>query len=294
MYLDTDLWNALFCQKVDPGDLMERLDARGACLAFSSHNLYEIAKSFHETKATTKAKGKELVAFLTAFFNDPVEHPVESSDLLKAEAFAHKFLRAPFASEIFVKASATNLFKQESRALLKEPLRSDIADFISKRKMKTRNLRVNQMEHLGSRPALSARLKVIPREQLKSFLDAESTSSQALRILDFHLRHVLPGLPSGELRRLSNMLLHSGSAPFAHGLIRSALYMNWRAANHGGLAPDVPDDMYHILNATYCDIYATGEAKQSHAIDLLASRTLFRAYPWSESVAINDWLVSLV
>jgi len=168
IYLDTDIWNALFCQNVRPANLMERLARRNAGLAFSSHNLFEIAKSFHETKAETRAKGKKLVAFLSEFFDGPIEHPVETGQLLIAEAKAHKFLRAPFADEIFVKASDTNLFRQESQALLSEPLRPDIADFIAKRKLKVQNLRIGCMGNLASRPALSDRLKAIPAENLES------------------------------------------------------------------------------------------------------------------------------
>lgn len=291
IYLDTNLWNELFFQKIDPADLMKRLKGRHACLAFSSHNLYEIAKSFHETNAATRAKGKELVAFLLAFLDGPVEHPVEGTELLRLEANALRFLRAPSPSEVFVKASATNRFRQQARELLKGPLRPDAADFISKWKLMVRNLRVAQMDRLDGMPALSASLKA---QHLKSFLAAESTSLQAVLILDFHLHNVLPGLRPGELRRLSHTLVHSGSASYARGVVRATLYGNWRAANHDGLAADVFDDIHHILTATYCDIYATGEAKQSYALDLLASKTLFRAYPWDGSVSIDDWLASLV
>jgi hypothetical protein len=294
IYLDTDLWNTLFYQKVDPDELMQRLREEGAYLAFGSHNLYEIAKSFHRTKNQTKTKGKELVAFLMKFFEGPILHPIESGELLKAEANVNKFMREPFADEIFVKAQETNLFKAESQALLQEPLRPDIADFIENRKMKVADLRTNQMARLANRPTLLARLKAVASKHLKTFLQNESQSAQALRILDFHLHHVFPALPLGLVREVSNILLNSGIAPFTHSLIRTTLYMNWRAANYGGLASDVPDDMYHVLNATYRDIYATGEAAQSYAIDLLASKTTFRAYPQDKSVAIDDWLVGLI
>jgi hypothetical protein len=293
IYLDTDLWNTLFYQKIDPGNLMQRLLERNAYLAFSSHNLYEIAKSFHGTRARTKAKGKDLVAFLMNFFNGSIQHPIESGELLKVEANVNKFMRPPFANEIFVKADETNLFKAESQALLQEPLRSDIANFIANRKMKVADLRTNQMTRLANSPSLLARLKAIPSNDLKSFLENESKSLQALRMLDFHLHNVFPDLRFGALRELSNILLHSGIAPFTQSLIRATLYMNWRAANSGGLASDIPDDMYHMLNATYCDVYATGEAAQRYAIDLLASKTSFRNYPRRAAVAIDNWLVSL-
>jgi hypothetical protein len=78
IYLDTDLWNALFYQKIDPGNLMQRLLERNAYLTFSSHNLYEIAKSFLGTKTRTKAKGQDLVAFLMNFFDGSIQHPIDN------------------------------------------------------------------------------------------------------------------------------------------------------------------------------------------------------------------------
>jgi hypothetical protein len=293
IYLDTDLWNILFFENIDPADLMGRLDAKGACLVFSSHNLYEIAKSFHRAESQTRAKGKKLVGFLLKFFESTIQHPVESGELLKAEANTNKFVRGVFKDEVFVKASATNLFKDEANALLQVQLPADIDEFISQRKAKVANLRTNQKNHLADRPHLVARLKGIPPHGLSTFLASESLSSQGLRILDHHLRAVFPDLPPVNARELSNVLLNSGVAPFTHSLVRSTLYMNWRAANYGGLPPDIPDDMYHMLGATYCDVYATGEAKQSYAKELLASKTLFGSYPRDGSVAIEDWLDSL-
>jgi hypothetical protein len=294
IYLDTDLWNKLFYQNADPENLMDRLRARGANLVFSSHNLYEIAKSFHRTKVETKVKGKELVNFLLKFFAGTIQHPVESGELLKAEASANKFGRGVFESEVFVKASATNLFSDEAKALLQEELRPDIDEFISQRKEKLGNLRIKQMNHLANRPDLVARMKEIPSEGLTAYLLSESRSRRSLKVLDYHVRNVLPDLSPVMVRELSNVLLNSGAAPFTHSLVRATLYMNWRAANYGGLPTDIPDDMYHMLGATYCDVYATGEANQRYAKELIASDTLFQSYPRNGAVTVDDWLESLV
>jgi hypothetical protein len=36
-------------------------------------------------------------------------------------------------------------------------------------------------------------------------------------------------------------------------------YYNWRCARHGSNRPDLIDDMFHVLNATYCDVYVSKE-----------------------------------
>jgi hypothetical protein len=294
IYLDTDMWNALFYQGVNPPDLMRSLQAKGSCLVFSSHNLYEIAKSFHGTRAQTKSRGVKLVEFLLNFFDGAVEHPVDHAELLRTEVNTNKLLRGAFKDEVFVKASGTDFFKSESKGLLGEPLRTDIDAFISNRKGKVEDLRNNQKNHFAKHPELADRLRSISRENLSAFLTTESRSSQGLKILEFHLRNVIPGLPPLVGRELANILVHSGVAPFTHSLVRATLYTNWRAANYGALAGDVPDDMYHMLGATYCDLYATGEAKQIYAKDLLASKTRFASYPWDQSISTDDWLVGLV
>jgi hypothetical protein len=227
------------------------------------------------------------------FFHGPILHPIELGELLRVEANVSKFLRAPFTDEIFVKSHETNLFKTEAQALLQDPLRPDIDGFIASRKTKIQDLRTGQMARLAAKPALLARLKTIERKDLNKFLDRELHSAQALRILDFHLHHVFPRLPTAMLRELSLILLDSGIALFTHSLLRATFYMNWRAANYGGFASDVPDDMYHMLSATYCDIYATGEARQRYAIDLLASKTSFKAYPGRKTIELVEWLVTL-
>lgn len=49
------------------------------------------------------------------------------------------------------------------------------------------------------------------------------------------------------------------------------LFSNWRCANTDSVPRDLVDDMYHVLNASYCSIYATADANQMKYASLLPS-----------------------
>jgi hypothetical protein len=75
--------------------------------------------------------------------------------------------------------------------------------------------------------------------------------------------------------------------------VRSNLYSNWRAANRGSNPADLLDDVLHVLQAIYCEIYATGEAKQAeYASLILTPNTTVAIY--DQSVPVDQWLLSLV
>ena len=69
-------------------------------------------------------------------------------------------------------------------------------------------------------------------------------------------------------------------------------YYNWRCATRGSNRFDLMDDMLHVLQATYCDIYATAEAKQSEYASHLLARTRVEIY--GRQTPIDRWLETLL
>jgi hypothetical protein len=79
---------------------------------------------------------------------------------------------------------------------------------------------------------------------------------------------------------------------FSRGVVRADLYYNWRCANRGSNPPDLIDDMFHVLNATYCDVYATKDKKQlEYAGLMLTADTRVEIYT---SGPVDQWLLGLV
>jgi hypothetical protein len=87
-------------------------------------------------------------------------------------------------------------------------------------------------------------------------------------------------------------VLLAQSKRFAKGVVRSDLYYNWRCANRGSEPKDLIDDMYHVLNAVYCDVYATREEGQAEYAPLtLSPKTKVAIYAGGR---IDQWIESLV
>ncbi len=56
IYLDTNLWNALYDQNVVPAEFVGRLSEEGAHLSPGIHIFYELAKTFRSVKPTGQAR----------------------------------------------------------------------------------------------------------------------------------------------------------------------------------------------------------------------------------------------
>jgi hypothetical protein len=46
IYLDTNIWNALCDQNVDPKSMVTALAAKSSAIVFGSHNVFELAKTW--------------------------------------------------------------------------------------------------------------------------------------------------------------------------------------------------------------------------------------------------------
>jgi hypothetical protein len=68
---------------------------------------------------------------------------------------------------------------------------------------------------------------------------------------------------------------------------------NWRCANRGSVPKDLIDDMYHVLNAVYCDVYASAEAGQAEYAHLLLTPAT-RVAIYDKLLPVDEWMVNLV
>jgi hypothetical protein len=135
-------------------------------------------------------------------------------------------------------------------------------------------------------------LKSIPPVQLDQWLHAEGTSKAGVKILAVHIEGRFPEVPEVQTLEYATALLAPSPKRFARGVVRSDLYYNWRCANRGSVPKDLIDDMYHVLNAVYCDVYATAERGQTeYAHMILTPQTKVAVYPGG--TPIDDWIESL-
>jgi len=95
---------------------------------------------------------------------------------------------------------------------------------------------------------------------LSQFLDKESRDITGRRLLAKYLSDIFPTfnmeLPFAP-EEFAVRLLKSTSNRVAHAIVRSDIYQNWRAARGETVRRCVPDDSYHVVNASYCDVFVT-------------------------------------
>jgi hypothetical protein len=82
-------------------------------------------------------------------------------------------------------------------------------------------------------------------------------------------------------------------ANVSRAIVRADLYSNWRCANRDSNPRDLVDDMLHVLQAVYSDIYATAEPKQSDYASLLLTPSTKVAI-YDNNTRIDQWLLTLV
>lgn len=74
-------------------------------------------------------------------------------------------------------------------------------------------------------------------------------------------------------------------------MVRSDLYLNWRYCQRGALGKDIPDDNYHGVNASYCDVFGTTDPGLAHYMSHVLTKTKVELYPKDTSVA--SWLLAI-
>ena len=111
-------------------------------------------------------------------------------------------------------------------------------------------------------------------------------------LLTAHIGRQFREVPAEEAVEWASALLTSPVGRAARGLVRSDLYYNWRCANRDSNPKDLIDDMYHVLNSVYCDVYTSQEeGQEEYAGLLLTANTKVAIHDGQTSV--DRWLCGL-
>jgi hypothetical protein len=149
-----------------------------------------------------------------------------------------------------------------------------------------------QAAHLDQRPELRQRLKRVAAQDLKGWMRTETVLVQGVALLVGHIRRQFPEAHPLEALLFATRLLESPACRLAKALVGADLYYNWRCANRGSNRKDLVDDMYHVLNAIYCDAYATKERGHAeYAGMLLTAETRVAIYDGQQPV--GKWIEAL-
>src|SRR5258708_6497506 len=291
IYLDTNLWNALCDQAVEPDEFIHRLASKNAYLAPGIHIFYELTKTFRSSDSQVQDRGKKLLSYFRTFVEGNTHCVKDNMELLAAEMWALK-LRTPNVEGFLSKEDRAKV-SQEAHKLASGQVDERAVKFLQEQREFASTTRSNQIDHLKNRADTKDRLKAVSPENFEQWLQNEVTSHVGTALLTFHIVGRFPEIPIGEAAEYASALLAPPSKRFARGVVRSDLYYNWRCAHRDSVPIDLIDDMYHVLNSVYCDVYATAEKGQAeYAHLLLTSNTKVAIY--ADASPVGQWIESLV
>jgi hypothetical protein len=286
IYPDTNIWSYLAQLPVDEAKLIQGLADKNATLVLSAHTVYELARTFTGKSGTDV--GVSLFSSLKRFLEAGLACSIEFRQMIIRECHAMENQLGEINTLLDVDDAA--VVASEVSKLADGKAEQIVEDFIKKRTKEATDTRADQRSHFDNRDELKRKLKAVAPGDLSAWLDSEVMSSSGSEILFQHLKRILGVGPTPEY---ASAVLHYPTSHACRALVRGDLYSNWRAGNRGSNPADLLDDMVHVLQAIYSDVYVTADTKQTeYASLLLTSRTTVVIY--DRSVAVNDYLVRIV
>jgi hypothetical protein len=287
IYFDTNIWNISCDQGIEPEVLLEGLDKQGSTLVIGQNATDELSKTFLKLKSHERAK--ILFSHLQAYMNaglrcvakDVSEMFVAEMWALKGAENSDKFLAGQDVLKI------NDLISQLARGELPE-------GFLAGLEAKTSRAREDKdrtATSLRDQPMLKDELLSIDESRFPNWLKEQLKSNQAIRLLVEKLGLRFPTIATTELFEYARALINNKSR-LAIGMLRADFYYSWRCARRGSNRGDLLDDLYHVLNASYCDVYATAEVKQSQYTGLILHSTRTAIYDQNNQL-LDKWLISI-
>jgi hypothetical protein len=282
IYPDTTIWNRLLDEAVDPAALRTQLHERGLDIAYSSHVLYELSKAFEGTRLSSRQKAPELFRRFKSFLEQDFLYVRQNVSILKDEAKAADgeiCAVQPFGGEEY------SLFRARVERLSGGALDSQTAFAIAYRKKQVQALRTSVTQ------GTSAKLAQLARIDLEPFIRKLMGQQISRNILKFHLANLYIIESGSDLTRVAKKILRTRSYRVAHTFVKTDLFLTWRKERNGTLRRDAADDVYHLVNASYCDIYCTSDKDQNDYVPAVLPDVKFAYY--DQTKPISDWLCGL-
>lgn len=240
-----------------------------------------MAKSFRGSRPRTRQRAPGLFSRFRSFVEQGFPYIRQNVSILRDEILAAdgKISRVqPFNGLEY------GLFRNRV-----ERLSNGILDSQTEFAMEFRKNQVMELRKTVS-PFRSSRLAQLAQMDLETFINQLWGEKLARDILKVHLANVHDSGSGADLTRLAKRMLR-GVYPVAHAFVRTDLFLNWRKERSGALRRDAADDVYHLVNASYCDIYGTSDSDQNEYAAIVLPDVKFSYY--DRETLLADWLSSL-
>lgn len=293
IYADTNIWNALCDQTVDPERLAASLAAKGSRLVLSYHTVFELLKTFRGSGEQTRQRAAKLFSFLRDYLS--LNRVMCVHEILEVLGFEMSALvgRIP-APNPFVPKEALGEMISEVNRLAAGEFSPQAESFVNERVSLSSAARSGQKDHSAKRVDMTRKLRSIAPDRLETWLDASTAQAtpEGIALLSDKIRYRFKEASDWDSLQYANALMNSPTLRSGKALVRADLYYNWRCANRGSNPKDLFDDMYHVLGAIYCDCYVTKEPAQAEYAHLLLTRAT-RVRIYKAETPINTWLESV-
>jgi hypothetical protein len=289
IYLDTNLWNELLKQRVDPVRLVSSLKGSGARLVLSDEVIYELARALLTDPGDEQA-GIELFSLLREFI--ALDTPVmkDNMALIAAEMQAVQWLM----SEIhpFITAGDYDVVRAMVDRLALGEIPSDVTERIDHRLALRSTDRVGQARFFQQKPEVRLAYSAVSPSAFPTWLAREECTPRATQYLASQIHNYFHEHPISDAMEYARVLQQKAVANRASkALIRRNIYINWRGACRGSVPKDLYPDTTHITSAVYCDAYATkerGQVEYAHLLLTPATRVLL----YDSLIPIQEWLLA--
>lgn len=257
-------------------------------LALSFHTVYELGRNFESNEPARIARGQQLFAYLKQYLDLAIPCTKELWELIVAEAYAienHLTVIDPMASP---DQCATT--KHEVEELANGVVGKRVRPFIQERKQFAKDTRDAQTSDMAMSDDLRNYLQERAEKDLPSWMTQEVLTDSGASLLYRRFVKKIRQVPPDYIRALLRFPLAEAS----RATVRADLYYNWHCAKHGAIRLDLLDDLLHVLQAVYCDLYVTEE--KSHGIFaplVLTARTKVGIYP-DRKTTIDQWILNLI
>lgn len=286
IYLETPLWNELYDQDVEPDRIRRALQRNGAGLIISTQLICELAATFTSRRVRNPlGRGMGLFSYLFKFVSVRTPCLKMNCHLLRDEAMTITGEIPGFNA--LLAASDYARMAEEVEKLSRGCVETPVLNFLSGRKNLATSSRSDAVEFTNQRPDLR---RVCGTVTFEEFVRV-SRPVDRLRTLRGHLAEEFPTTPPNILTEVAVAMIQNPSYRVAHTMVRADMYVTWKAARTGTLARDVQDDCYHLVNASYCDTYATKDKSQAQYAPSVVGPTEVRFY--DGCAPVSEWLLAV-
>ena len=288
-YLDNNIWDQLFDQNVNPKDFLDSLAAKGYTPVISFHTVYELARAFTSSDPAVLDRGRQLCAYVKEYLDLGMPCTNEFWELILAEAYAYEN-NQPEIDPMATPEQCTTT-AQELGKLGRGTVEERVKEFLDQRLDFAKDTRTDQKSHMGDRDELKQDLKNIEQNGLAEWMQKETFTAEGVNTL---FKKFIKRLGPGATPEYIVGLLRFPAAQAARASVRGDLYYNWHCAKHGGIRLDLLDDILHLLQPIYCDLYISEDKSQGHyGPIILTPRTRAEIYR-DRKIPILKWILGLL